>query len=204
MVLENKRNITDAVELARVEERLSKVKAKELFKSGFLETLHAGSFEALSAIHRYLFGDIYPFAGEIRTVNISKGGFRFAPVSYLEVSLKNIEQMPQSAYDEIIEKYVEMNIAHHFREGNGRSIRIWLDHILKTQLQRVVDWAKVDKDDYLLAMERSPIKDVEIKHLLQEALSDRIDDAGLYMRGIDTSYYYEGYVLYRTEDVEEV
>ena len=204
MVLENKLNITNAVELARTEERLSKSKAKELFKSGFLETLSAGSFEALSAIHRYLFGDIYPFAGEIRTVNISKGGFRFAPVSYLEVSLKNIEQMPQSTYDEIIEKYVEMNIAHPFREGNGRSMRIWLDHILKTQLQRVVDWTEVDKDDYLLAMERSPIKDVEIKHLLRSALSDRIDDAGLYMRGIDTSYYYEGYVLYRTEDIEGV
>ncbi len=201
MVLENRLNITDAVELARVEEKLSKAKAKALFKNGFLETLHAGSFEALSAIHCYLFEDIYPFAGEIRTVNISKGGFRFAPVSYLEVSLKNIEQMPQSTYDEIIEKYVEMNIAHPFREGNGRSMRIWLDHIFKTQLQRVVDWTKVDKDDYLLAMERSPIKDVEIKHLLREALSDRIDDAGLYMRGIDTSYYYEGYVLYRTEDV---
>ncbi len=204
MVLENKLNITNAVELARTEERLSKSKAKELFKSGFLETLSAGSFEALSAIHRYLFGDIYPFAGEIRTVNISKGGFRFAPVSYLEVSLKNIEQMPQSTYDEIIEKYVEMNITHPFREGNGRSMRIWLDHILKTQLQRVVDWTEVDKDDYLLAMERSPIKDVEIKHLLRSALSDRIDDAGLYMRGIDTSYYYEGYVLYRTEDIEGV
>ena len=204
MVLENRLNITNAVELARVEEQVSKSKAKELFKNGFLDTLHAGSFEALSAIHRYLFGDIYPFAGEIRTVNISKAGFRFAPVSYLEVSLKNIEQMPQSTYDEIIEKYVEMNIAHPFREGNGRSMRIWLDHILKTQLQRVVDWTEVNKDDYLLAMERSPIKDVEIKHLLREALSDRIDDAGLYMRGIDTSYYYEGYVLYRTEDVEGV
>ena len=201
MVLDNLLNITDAVELARAEERLSKAKAKKLFESGFLNTLSAGSFEALSAIHHSLFGEIYSFAGEIRDVNISKGGFRFAPVSYLEVSLKNIEQMSQKNYDEIIEKYVEMNIAHPFREGNGRSMRIWLDLILKKELSRVVDWTEVDKDDYLLAMERSPIKDIEIKHLLKEALTDKVDDNRLYMRGIDTSYYYEGYILYKTEDV---
>ncbi len=203
MILENRLNINDVVELARVEERLSKAKAKKLFESGFLDTLNAGSFEALSAIHHYLFGEIYPFAGKIREVNISKGGFRFAPISYLEVSIKNIEKMPQATYDEIIEKYVEMNIAHPFREGNGRSMRIWLDHILKKELALVVDWAEVDKDDYLLAMERSPIKDIEIKHLLKEALSEKIDDNNLYMRGIDTSYYYEGYTLYKTQEMGE-
>ncbi len=203
MILENRLNINDVVELARVEERLSKAKAKKLFESGFLDTLNAGSFEALSAIHHYLFGEIYPFAGKIREVNISKGGFRFAPISYLEVSIKNIKKMPQATYDEIIEKYVEMNIAHPFREGNGRSMRIWLDHILKKELALVVDWAEVDKDDYLLAMERSPIKDIEIKHLLKEALSEKIDDNNLYMRGIDTSYYYEGYTLYKTQEMGE-
>ena len=203
MILENRLNISDAVELARVEERLSKAKAKKLFESGFLDTLEAGSFEALSEIHTYLFGEIYTFAGKVREVNISKGGFRFAPISYLEVSLKNIEKMPQTTYDEIVEKYVEMNIAHPFREGNGRSMRIWLDHILKKELKLVVDWAEVDKDDYLLAMERSPIKDVEIKHLLKEALSEQIDNANLYMRGIDTSYYYEGYTLYKTQEMGE-
>lgn len=203
MILENRLNISDAVELARVEERLSKAKAKKLFESGFLDTLQAGSFEALSEIHTYLFGEIYTFAANVREVNISKGGFRFAPISYLEVSLKNIEKMPQTTYDEIVEKYVEMNIAHPFREGNGRSMRIWLDHILKKELKLVVDWAEVDKDDYLLAMERSPIKDVEIKHLLKEALSEQIDNAKLYMRGIDTSYYYEGYTLYKTQEMGE-
>ena len=203
MILENRLNINDVVELARVEERLSKAKAKKLFESGFLDTLNAGSFEALSAIHHYLFGEIYPFAGKIREVNISKGGFRFAPISYLEVSIKNIKKMPQATYDEIIEKYVEMNIAHPLREGNGRSMRIWLDHILKKELALVVDWAEVDKDDYLLAMERSPIKDIEIKHLLKEALSEKIDDNNLYMRGIDTSYYYEGYTLYKTQEMGE-
>ena len=203
MILENRLNINDVVELARVEERLSKAKAKKLFESGFLDTLNAGSFEALSAIHHYLFGEIYPFAGKIREVNISKGGFRFAPISYLEVSIKNIKKMPQATYDEIIEKYVEMNIAHPFREGNGRSMRIWLDHILKKELALVVDWAEVDKDDYLLAMERSPIKGIEIKHLLKEALSEKIDDNNLYMRGIDTSYYYEGYTLYKTQEMGE-
>jgi cell filamentation protein len=203
MILENRLNITDAVALARAEEKLSKAKAKKLFQSGFLETLDAGSFEALSSIHHYLFDVIYPFAGKLREVNISKGGFRFAPISYLEVSLKNIEKMPQTSYDEIIEKYVEMNIAHPFGEGNGRSMRIWLDHILKKELGVVVDWSEVDKDDYLLAMERSPIKDIEIKHLLKTALSDKVDDSSLYMRGIDTSYYFEGYTLYKTQEIED-
>ena len=203
MILENRLNITNQVELARQEEKISKAKAKQLFETNFLDTLEAGSFEALSAIHNYLFGDIYPFAGKIRDVNISKGGFRFAPVSYLEVSIKNIEKMPQSTFDEIIEKYVEMNIAHPFREGNGRSMRIWLDYILKSELKLVIDWEKVNKDDYLLAMERSPIKDIEIKHLLKSALTNRIDDFKLYMRGIDASYYYEGYILYKTQDIKE-
>ncbi len=203
MILQNKLGISDAVELAREEERFSKIKAKKLFESGFLATLEAGSFASLCAIHSYLFAEIYPFAGKVREVNISKGGFRFAPISYLEVSLKNIEQMPQNSFDTIVEKYVEMNIAHPFREGNGRSMRIWLDHIFKLELQCVVDWSKIDKDDYLLAMERSPIKDIEIKHLLKEALSDRVDDFSLYMRGIDTSYYYEGYMLYKTENLKE-
>ena len=202
MILENRLNITNQVELARQEERISKAKAKQLFQSGFLDTLQAGSFEALSAIHNYLFGDIYPFARNLREVNISKGCFRFAPVSYLEVSIKNIEKMPQSTFDEIVEKYVEMNIAHPFREGNGRSMRIWLDHILKCELKLVADWEKVDKDDYLLAMERSPIKDIEIKHLLKSALTNKIDDFKLYMRGIDASYYYEGYTLYKTQDIK--
>jgi cell filamentation protein len=202
MILKNKLNITDMVELARVEEKLSKAKANQLFVSGFLSTLKAGSFEALSQIHYYLFSDIYHFAGKIRDVNIAKGNFRFAPLSYLEVSLKNIEKMPQSTYDEIIEKYVEMNIAHPFREGNGRSTRIWLDLILKTELKKVVDWSCVDKDDYLLAMERSPIKDVEIKILLKNALSSKIDDSAVFMKGIDASYYYEGYTLYKTQDLE--
>ncbi|MDQ7068109.1 MAG: Fic family protein [Sulfurimonas sp.] len=203
MILENRLNISDAVELARVEERVSKYKAKQLFEKKALECCEVGSFATLCFIHTSLFGEIYPFAGKIREVNISKGGFRFAPVSYLEVSVKNIEQMPQDSFDAIIEKYVEMNIAHPFREGNGRSMRIWLDHILKNMLKKVIDWSIVDKDDYLLAMERSPIKDIEIKYLLKEALSDNIDDYNLYMRGIDASYYYEGYILYKTEDIKE-
>ena len=203
MILENKLNITDAVELARVEEKLSKAKAHKLFGSGFLDSLEAGTFKTLAQIHAYLFGDIYYFAGKIRTVNIAKGEFRFAPLSYLEPALTNIEKMPQSTYDEIIEKYVEMNIAHPFREGNGRSMRIWLDNILKKELKQVVDWSSVDKDDYLLAMERSPIKDVEIKVLLKEALTDKVDDRDIYMKGIDASYYYEGYILYKTEKLEE-
>jgi len=200
MILENRLQITDMVELARVEEKLSKKKAKELFSSGFLDSLKSGSYESLSQIHHYLFSDIYYFAGKLREVNIAKGNFRFAPVSYLEVSLKNIEKMPQSSFDKIVEKYVEMNIAHPFREGNGRATRIWLDLILKRELKKVVDWSKVDKDDYLLAMERSPIKDIEIKFLLKDALTNKIDDSAIYMKGIDASYYYEGYTLYKTED----
>lgn len=202
MILKNKLNITDAVELARVEEKLSKIKANKLFTSGFLNTLNAGDFQALVDIHTYLFTEIYDFAGKLRTVNIAKGSFRFAPVSYLEVALKNIEAMPQSTFDEVIEKYVEMNIAHPFREGNGRSTRIWLDLILKKELKQVVDWSLVDKGDYLLAMERSPIKDVEIKFLLKQALTDKIDDCAIYMKGIDASYHYEGYTLYKTENIE--
>lgn len=202
MVLDNKLNITDAVELARVEEKLSKAKAHKLFSSGFLETLDVGSFQALVDIHQTLFGDIYDFAGKVREENIAKGNFRFAPVMYLGVALKNITAMPQSSFDDIIEKYVEMNIAHPFREGNGRSTRIWLDQILKQELKKVVDWSKVDKGDYLLAMERSPVKDVEIKVLLKQALTDKIDDRIIYMKGIDASYYYEGYTLYKTDDLD--
>ena len=201
MTLENKLGITDAVELARVEERISKAKAPHLFASGKLGTLQAGTFQALAEIHRYLFDEIYDFAGKIRTVNIAKGSFRFAPVMYLEAALQHIETMPQSTFDEIIEKYVEMNIAHPFREGNGRSARIWLDLILKKELRMVVDWSRVDKNDYLLAMERSPVKDVEIKFLLQQALTNRIHDSEVYMKGIDASYYYEGYAVYRAEDL---
>jgi len=203
MPLENKLNITDAVELARVEEKLSKAKAHKLFTSGFLDTLNAGTYQALADIHHYLFGEIYDFAGKLRTVNIAKGNFRFAPVMYLKVALDNIEAMPQATFDEIIEKYVEMNVAHPFREGNGRSTRIWLDLILKQELKQVVDWSRVDKDDYLLAMERSPIKDVEIKVFLQQALTDKINDSAVYMKGIDASYYYEGYVLYKTDSMED-
>lgn len=201
MALENKLGITDSVELARIEEKNSKKKAIQLFESGYLDSLEAGKFSTLSNIHKYLFWEIYDFAGKVRTVNFAKGNFRFAPVMYLEVALNNIESMPQSNYDEIIEKYVEMNIAHPFREGNGRSIRIWLDLILKKELCRVVDWSKVDKNDYLLAMERSPIKDVEIKGLLKEALTDQIHSRELYMKGIDTSYYYEGYTVFKIEDL---
>lgn len=202
MILENKLNITDAVELASVEEKLSKAKANKLFTSGFLDTLKAGTFQTLADIHIYLFGEIYGFAGKIRTVNMAKGNFRFASVSYLEAALKNIETMPQSTFDEIIEKYVEMNIAHPFREGNGRSTRIWLDLILKKELKQVVEWSCVNKNDYLLAMERSPIKDVEIKVLLKQALTDKINDSAIYMKGIDASYHYEGYILYKTENLE--
>jgi cell filamentation protein len=203
MILDNKLGITDAVELARVEEKLSKTKARELFASGFLDTLDSGSFQALASIHAYLFSDIYGFAGKVRNVNIAKGNFRFAPVMYLDAALTNIEAMPQSSFDEIIEKYVEMNIAHPFREGNGRSTRIWLDLILKKELKQVVDWQRVDKNDYLMAMERSPVKDVEIKVLLRQALTDEISSSEIYMKGIDVSYYYEGYALYKTEDIED-
>lgn len=201
MTLENKLGITDSAELARVEEKISKKKAAWLFESGKLDELNAGSFESLSEIHRALFGEIYDFAGMLRTVNISKGNFRFAPVMYLETSIKHIEEMPQSTFDEIIEKYVEMNIAHPFREGNGRSTRIWLDLILKKEIHQVVDWSQVDKDDYLMAMERSPIKDIEIKYILRNALTDKIHDREMYMKGIDHSYYYEGYNIYRVEEL---
>lgn len=183
------------------EERLSKLKALELFESGELDSLKPGTFASLSRIHAHLLGDVYPFAGEMRTENIAKGNFRFAPVSYLEMSLQHIEAMPQSAFDEIIEKYVEMNVAHPFREGNGHSMRIWLDGILKKELGRVIDWSRVDKQDYLLAMDRSPIKDVEIKVLLRDALTDKVNDRLVYMKGIDASYHYEGYSVYRTEDL---
>lgn len=202
MALENKLGITEAAELAREEEKISKAKALELFETGRLDTFEAGSFEGLAKIHQYLFEDIYDFAGKIRTVNIAKGSFRFAPVMYLEAALANIEKMPQSGFDEIVEKYVEMNVAHPFREGNGRSTRIWLDCIFKKELKMVVDWSKVDKEDYLLAMERSPIKDVEIKVLLKAALTDKINDREVYMKGIDASYHYEGYTAFKTEDLE--
>lgn len=201
MVLENKLGITSAPELAEAEERISKKKAIELFENGILDKLVAGKFESLKAIHKYLFEDIYDFAGKIRTVNISKGNFRFAPLMYLEAALVNIDKMPQSTFDEIIEKYVEMNIAHPFREGNGRSTRIWLDCILKKEIGKVVDWSQVDKEDYLLAMERSPIKDIEIKHILKNALTDDINSREIYMKGIDHSYYYEGYTTFKTEEL---
>lgn len=201
MVLENKLGITDSAELAREEERISKTKALELFESGLLDTFEVGTFKGLCSIHKYLFEDIYDFAGNLRTVNIAKGNFRFAPVMYLKAALQNIDNMPQSTFDQIIEKYVEMNVAHPFREGNGRSTRIWLDCILKKELQQVIDWSKVDKEDYLLAMERSPIKDVEIKVLLKAALTDEINDRLVYMKGIDASYYYEGYNVYKSEDL---
>lgn len=201
MILENKLGITDSAELAREEERISKTKALALFESGLLDTFEVGTFKGLCSIHKYLFEDIYDFAGKLRTVNIAKGNFRFAPVMYLKAALQNIDNMPQSTFDQIIEKYVEMNVAHPFREGNGRNTRIWLDCILKKELQQVIDWSKVDKEDYLLAMERSPIKDVEIKVLLKVALTDEINDRLVYMKGIDASYYYEGYNVYKSEDL---
>lgn len=201
MALENKLGLKNSTDLAREEERISKKKAIELFESGILDTLPAGKFSTLQKIHEYLFSDIYGFAGKVRSVNIAKGNFRFAPLMYLDVSLSNIDNMPQSTFEEIIEKYVEMNVAHPFREGNGRSARIWLDHILKTEINRVVDWSKVDKEDYLLAMERSPIKDVEIKVLLKNALTNEINSKENYMKGIDHSYYYEGYNNFKTEEL---
>lgn len=200
-MLENKIGLTSSADLAREEERISKKKAVELFEKGILDDLPAGVFSTLQVIHRYLFEDIYPFAGKIRTVNVAKGNFRFAPLMYLQAALDNIDKMPQSNFDEIVEKYVEMNIAHPFREGNGRSTRIWLDHILKNEIGKVIDWSKVDKDDYLLAMERSPVKDIEIKYLLKNALTDEIDSREVYMKGIDHSYYYEGYTTFKTEDL---
>lgn len=201
MVLENKLGITNSADLAKEEEKLSKKRAVELFEKGLLSLADAGSFSSLQKIHEYLFQDIYDFAGEIRTVNIAKGSFRFAPVVYLQDALKHIENMPQSTFDEIIKKYVEMNVAHPFREGNGRSTRIWLDLILKKELNKVVDWRRVDKNDYLLAMERSPIKDLEIKVILKDALTDDINDREVFMKGIDASYSYEGYSTFRTEDL---
>lgn len=191
----------DSLELARVEEKMSKKKALEMFETGLLDTFEVGTFKALSDIHQCLFGEIYDFAGKVRDVNIAKGGFRFVPVMYLEAALANIVKMPQSTFDEIIEKYVEMNVAHPFREGNGRSARIWLDTILKKEIRRVVDWSKVDKEDYLLAIERSPVKDVEIKVLLKVALTDKINDRDVYMIGIDASYHYEGYNVYKTGNI---
>jgi len=201
MALENKLGITDSATLARTEEKLSKEKAVKLFEYGILDNQKAGSFQALAEIHKYLFEDIYDFAGKIRTVNIAKGGFRFAPVMYLESSLENIEKMPQNDFDRIVEKYVEMNIAHPFREGNGRSMRIWLDMMFRKELSMAVDWSRIDKEDYLLAMERSPIRDIEIKHLLKNALTADINDRELFMKGIDQSYYYEGYNSYSIDDL---
>ena len=201
MTLENKLGITNSSELAREEERISKTKAVALFESGLLGTFEVGKFVGLAKIHEYLFFEIYQFAGKIREVNIAKGNFRFAPVMYLEAALQNIDNMPQSNFDEIIEKYVEMNVAHPFREGNGRSTRIWLDLILKNELGKVIDWSRVDKDDYLLAMERSPIKDIEIKHILKNALTDKINDREMYMKGIDNSYYYEGYTSFKADEL---
>ena len=202
MALENKLGITDSSELARVEEKISKTKALKLFETGLLDTFEVGTFEGLSQIHKYLFDEIYDFAGKIRDVNIAKGSFRFVPVIYLTAALDNILKMPQSDFDEIIEKYIEMNVAHPFREGNGRGARIWLDSILKKELRLVVDWNKVDKEDYLSAMERSPVKDVEIKVLLKAALTDKINDREVFMKGIDASYHYEGYNVYKTESLK--
>jgi cell filamentation protein len=201
MTLENKLNITNQVELAKAEEKISKQKAKQLFDSGDIKKVDVGTFEGLAFIHAYLFAEIYDFAGKIREVNIAKGNFRFAPLMYLEVSLKNIDAMPQTNFDEIIEKYVEMNIAHPFREGNGRATRIWLDLILKKHIQQVVDWNLVDKEEYLSAMQRSVVKDIEIKHLLKHALTEQVNDRTLFMKGIDVSYYYEGYSEFKTEEL---
>lgn len=201
MALGNKLGLTSSADLAREEERISKKRAAELFEKSVLYNLPAGKFSTLQAIHKYLFEDIYDFAGELRTVDLVKGNFRFAPLIYLQAALDNIDKIPQSNFDEIVEKYVEMNIAHPFREGNGRSTRIWLDHIFKNEIGKVVDWSKVDKEDYLLAMERSPIKDVEIKVLLKGELTDEINSREVYMKGIDQSYYYEGYIAFKTEEL---
>lgn len=201
MILENKLNITDQIELAKAEEKISKQKARQLFDSGDINKVEIGTFAGLAFIHAYLFEDIYPFAGTIRDVNIAKGDFRFVPLMYLEPSLKHIDAMPQGTFDQIIEKYVEMNVAHPFREGNGRATRIWLDLMLKKELQQVVDWNRVDKEDYLSAMQRSVVKDLEIKSLLKQALTDQIDDRALFMKGIDVSYYYEGYSEFKTEEL---
>lgn len=200
-MLENKLGLTSSAELAREEERISKKKAAMLFENHILDNLKSGKFSTLQTIHKYLFDEIYDFAGKLRTVNIAKGNFRFAPLMYIESALKNIDEMPQSNFDEIIEKYVEMNIAHPFREGNGRSTRIWLDHMLKTEIGKVIDWSKVDKEDYLLAMERSPIRDIEIKYVLKNALTDEIASREVYMKGIDHSYYYEGYTAFKADEL---
>lgn len=200
-MLENKLGLTSSAELAREEERISKKKAAMLFENHILDNLESGKFSILQTIHKYLFDEIYDFAGKLRTVNIAKGNFRFAPLMYIESALKNIDEMPQSNFDEIIEKYVEMNIAHPFREGNGRSTRIWLDHMLKTEIGKVIDWSKVDKEDYLLAMERSPIRDIEIKYVLKNALTDEIDSREVYTKGIDHSYYYEGYTAFKADEL---
>lgn len=201
-MLENKLGIADSAEMARAEEKISKKKAIEMFETGFLEKLEPGTYESLTAIHKYLFDEIYDFAGELRKVNLSKGNFRFAPLMYLEAALQSIDKMPQSTFDEIVEKYVEMNVAHPFREGNGRSARIWLDLMLKKEIGYVVDWSRVDKEDYLLAMERSPIKDIEIKFLLKNALTSHVNDREIYMKGIDHSYYYEGYYVFAAEELQ--
>ena len=201
MVLKNKLDISDSLELAKIEEKLSKKKAIQLFESGYLDSLDAGTFASLAKIHQFLFDEIYDFAGQVRDVNIAKGNFRFAPVIYLQAALENIDKMPQKSFDDIIAKYVEMNVAHPFREGNGRSARIWLDLMLKKELNLVVDWSKVNKEDYLLAMERSPIKDLEIKHLLKGALTDKVNDKEIYMKGIDHSYSYEGYSTFKSVDL---
>jgi len=200
-MLENKLGLTSSAELAREEERISKKKAAMLFENHILDNLKSGKFSTLQTIHKYLFDEIYDFAGKLRTVNIAKGNFRFAPLMYIESALKNIDEMPQGNFDEIIEKYVEMNIAHPFREGNGRSTRIWLDHMLKTEIGKVIDWSKVDKEDYLLAMERSPIRNIEIKYVLKNALTDEIDSREMYMKGIDHSYYYEGYTAFKADEL---
>ena len=200
-MLDNKLGINNSTDLAREEERISKKKAVELFENNILDILEVGKFSTLQTIHKYLFEDIYDFAGKLRNVNIAKGNFRFASIIYIEEALKNIDKMPQTNFDEIIEKYVEMNVAHPFREGNGRSTRIWLDHILKNEIGKVIDWSKVDKEDYLLAMERSPIKDLEIKYLLKNALTDEINSREVYMKGIDHSYYYEGYITFKAQDL---
>ncbi len=201
MALENKLGLTTSADLAREEERISKKKALELFENGILNSLKPGTFDTLKTIHKHLFEDIYDFAGKTRNVNISKGNFRFASLMYLDAALANIDKMPQSTFDEIVEKYVEMNIAHPFREGNGRSTRIWLDHIFKQELKQVIDWSKIDKEDYLQAMERSPIKDIEIKYILKQALTDDINSREMFMKGIDHSYYYEGYTTFKTEEL---
>ena len=201
MVLGNKLQLTSQVELNRAEEKLSKQKAKQLFETGDINKAEVGTFAGLAYIHAYLFGDVYEFAGQVRDVNLAKGSFRFAPVMYLQQALEHISAMPQQNFDQIVEKYVEMNVAHPFREGNGRATRIWLDLMLKKEIQQVIDWNAVDKADYLSAMERSVVKDIEIKHLLKNALTEKINDRELYMKGIDVSYYYEGYSEYRVEDL---